>query len=186
MLLHPASAGAGASLPSTESCGLQRHERPLVLNRKRERIVQPSRAHCELRVGWNNQHLDPGRTQSRQALPANQRIRIEGRHNAARDPRSDQRVRARSGAAMMNAGLQRDARSRAVQVMPRGARLLQRGDLRVVEVVIEMRALTENSPGLRLQKDTANSWIGRCEGASVAWRALARVVVHVHPPAGDA
>jgi hypothetical protein len=45
---------------------------------------------------------------------------------------------------MMSAGLQRHARRRSLQIMPRGARLLQRGNLRVVELVIEMRTLTQH------------------------------------------
>jgi hypothetical protein len=32
-----------------------------------------------------------------------------------------------------------------MQIVPCGARLLQRGDLRVVEVLVEMRALAEHS-----------------------------------------
>ena len=53
-----------------------------------------------------------------------------------------------------------------MQVMPRGARLLQRGDLRMVEIVIEVRALAQH--GLGPHQYTANSWIGRCEGSGVA------------------
>ena len=44
---------------------LQRHERPLMLDRKREGIIQSSRPYRELRIGWNNQHLDAGCAQPR-------------------------------------------------------------------------------------------------------------------------
>jgi hypothetical protein len=53
-----------------------------------------------------------------------------------------------------------------MHIMARGVRLLQRSDLRVVKVVIEMRAFAQH--GLGAQQDTANSWIRRCESSSVA------------------
>jgi len=50
--------------------------------------------------------------------------------------------------------------------MSGGTRLLQRGNLRVVKVVIEVRTLAEY--GLGPHQDTPDSWIWRGERSSAA------------------
>jgi hypothetical protein len=55
-----------------------------------------------------------------------------------------------------------------MQVMARRSRLLQRCDLSVIKVVIEMRAFTKNGVRLGPQKNAANGRVGRCEGGRLS------------------
>ena len=54
----------GRKLAIHRDRSLQRDERTLMLNRKREGVIQPPRPHRKLRIRWSNQHLDSGRSSS--------------------------------------------------------------------------------------------------------------------------
>ena len=82
---------------------LQRHKRPLMLDRKREGVIQPPRPPAHLGIGWSNQHLDCPQRSSAPIPCRDQWIRIKGRHDTARDSGRYQGVRARPGTPMMNA-----------------------------------------------------------------------------------
>ncbi len=89
-------------------------------------------------------------------------IGVDGGDKAARDPRADERVGARAGAAVVAAGLQRDVGGGAAGALPGGCAHVQRYDLGVVALVVAVGAFAQNLTSAPDQ-DAAHLRVGRSE-----------------------
>ncbi len=109
-----------------------------------ESIVETASLLCLRPTRLQKIQFDPGGTELRQSLSANQRVGINGGDHAARNAGGDQSVRARSCTSVMGAGLQRYKGGGAANVMPRSCRLRKRSDLCMVARLVIMRAFAED------------------------------------------
>jgi hypothetical protein len=129
------------------------------LDESREGVVDCTR----LLLQHANCNVDFRGTQTRDSAPANQRIGIDGRDDYAPHSCCNQRVGAWAGAAAMTARLQCDVRSRCGEIGAAFARLPERNNLRVVALIVEMRALADDLVAdlARAHHDAAHLRIGR-------------------------
>jgi hypothetical protein len=129
------------------------------LDESREGVVDCAR----LLLQDSDRNIDSRGTQTRDSTPANQRIGIDGRDDHAPHSCCNQRVGAWAGAPVMAARLQSDVRGRAGEIGAAFTRLPERNNLRVVALIVDVRALADDlvSDLARAHDDAAYLRIGR-------------------------